>query len=119
MTPRKGRFGLLVTASIVGAILLTSCTCKIKEEQQAMINQLRTAEKTMAEDHKKAESDKNKILAELNSRDAEVRKCNEKKAFVQEKLARYPDMWPDWNPNPPAPAEPEAAPETSTTKKKK
>jgi len=104
MAFRKDRAGLLLAAAFGAAIVLSSCTCKIKEEQQAMINQLRTSDKQLSADTKKAESDKAKILAEVTSRQGEVRRCNEKKAFVQDKMARWPDVWPDWNPNEPAPA---------------
>lgn len=106
-----------MAATAMGAVLvLTSCTCTIKEEQQAMINQLRTAEKQLTADIAKAETDRSKISGELSSREAELRKCNEKKAFVQEKLARFPQAWPDWNP-----AEPVAPPvePTQPTKKKR
>jgi outer membrane murein-binding lipoprotein Lpp len=100
------RANLLLASAFGAALLLTSCTCKIKEEQQAMINQLRTSEKQLSADIQKAEGDKTKILAEVTSRQGEVRRCNEKKAFVQDKMARWPDVWPDWNPNQPAPAMP-------------
>lgn len=102
----KDRAGLLMATAFGAAFLLTSCTCKIKEEQLAMINQLRTSDKQISADIKKTEADKTKILAELTSRQGEVRRCNEKKAFVQDKMARWPDVWPDWNPNQPAPAAP-------------
>lgn len=100
------RAGLLLATAFGAAFLLASCTCKIKEEQQAMINQLRTSEKQISADIQKTEADKTKILAEVTSRQGEVRRCNEKKAFVQDKMARWPDVWPDWNPNQPAPAVP-------------
>lgn len=117
MANQRDRAILYAMASVCAALVLTSCTCKIKEEQQAMINQMRTSEKTLQADLKKAESDKAKIASELSARQGEVRRCNEKKAFVEEKLSKFPNIWPGWDPNPPAPAEP--AVETSTTKKKK
>ena len=104
MALKIDRAGLLTAAAACAVLLLTSCTCKIKEEQQAMINQLRTDSKQYTEDMKKAEADKSKILAELNARQGEVRQCNEKKAFVQDKMNKWPNIWPDWDPNAPAPA---------------
>jgi outer membrane murein-binding lipoprotein Lpp len=118
MTFRIDRTGMYALAAFGAALLLTSCTCKIKEEQQAMINQLRTSEKQLQADLKKAEGDKAKIAQEVSARQGEVRRCNEKKAFVSDKLAKFPDVWPGWDPNPPAPVE-EPAVEKSTTKKKK
>ena len=117
MAIKRDRAILYAFATVCVSLVLTSCTCKIKEEQQAMINQLRTSDKQLAADIKKAEGDKAKIASELSARQGEVRRCNEKKAFVTEKLNKFPDIWPGWDPNPPAPVEPSV--ETSTTKKKK
>lgn len=114
MALHRNRTGMLVAAAVGFGLILTSCTCKIKEEQQAMINQLRTSEKALGADIQKAESDKAKIASEINARQGEVRRCNEKKAFVQDKMARWPDVWPDWSPNQPEPA---PAPETTPKKK--
>jgi len=118
MAFRNDRTGMYALAAIGVALVLTSCTCKIKEEQQAMINQLRTSEKQLQADVKKAEGDKSKIASEVSARQGEVRRCNEKKAFVQDKMAKWPDIWPGWDPNPPAPVE-EPMIEKSTTKKKR
>lgn len=108
---------MLATAAFGAALVLTSCTCHIKEEQQAMINQLRTEEKQLNADIAKAESDKSRISNELSARENEVRQCNERKAFVQDKMNKWPNIWPDWDPN--APAADEEAPMKSTNKKQR
>ena len=87
----------------------------IKEEQQAMINQLRTEEKQLNSDIAKADSDKGRITNELNNRQAEVRRCDEQRAFVQDKMNKWPNIWPDYDPNAPA----GDAVIESTTKKKR
>lgn len=98
----------LILASIVVTAVLSSCSCKIKEEQQTMINKLRTEERQLTADTETAERNRTRISSELNSRQAETRQCNERKAFVQDKMSRWPNIWPDWDPNAPvvAPAEP-------------
>lgn len=116
MASRKGRASMLATAAFGAALVLTSCTCHIKEEQQAMIDQLRIEEKQLNADIAKAESDKSRITNELSAREGEVRKCNERKAFVQDKMNKWPNIWPDWDPN--APVEPEAPAPTKSTNKK-
>lgn len=113
----KERTGVVAAAAFGAALVLTSCTCHIKEEQQAMINQLRTEERQLNDDIAKAEKDKTRIGSELAARQGEVRKCNERKAFVQDKMNKWPNIWPDWDPNPPAP--PVEDVKTTTTKKKK
>ncbi|NQW28932.1 MAG: hypothetical protein HQ472_00275 [Ignavibacteria bacterium] len=107
MTLLKSRAGLVAFAAIGAVIVLSSCTCKIKDEQKAMINQLRADEKQLTADIEKAEKDKTRINNELASREGEVRKCTERKNFVQDKLNKFPDMWPDWKVTPdPVPVPP-------------
>ena len=107
----------LTSAFVGAALVLTSCTCKIKDEQQAMINQLRTDEKQLTADIAKAETEKTKINAELSSRQADLRKCNERLNFVKDKMARWPHVWTGWDPN--SPIEEIPAPAQPTTKTKK
>jgi septal ring factor EnvC (AmiA/AmiB activator) len=110
--PRLGKgmgVGTLAVVSMGAALVLTSCTCKIKEEQMATITQLRTEERQLNADIEKATRDKARITGELSSRESEVRQCNEKKAFVQDKLNKWPSVWPDYDPNAPAPAPTPAA----------
>ncbi len=118
MTDLRSKAPWLLSAAIGAALVLTSCTCTIKEEQQAMINQLRTDEKQLNADIAKAEGDKSKINSELNGRQAEVRKCNEKRAFVQEKISRWPNIWPNWDPSQPV-GMPQTEVETKSSTKKK
>jgi len=96
--------GAVVAIAAIGtALVLTSCTCKIKDEQLASIRQLRSDEKQLAMDITKAESDGTRIQGELNSRQGEVRNCNQRLVFVQDKKAKWPNVWGDWDPNAPEP----------------
>ncbi|MCX6139929.1 MAG: hypothetical protein NTX15_03725 [Candidatus Kapabacteria bacterium] len=107
--------GALVAIATLGtALVLTSCTCKIKDEQLAQIRQLRTDEKQLAVDMKKSQSDLARIQGELSGRQGEVRNCNQRLSFVQDKKAKWPNVWPDWDPNAP---EPVPAPPTTPKKK--
>ena len=119
MAFRKGRTSSMLAAAFGTALLITSCTCTIKEEQQAMINKARTDEKQLQADIAKAEGDKSRITSELNNRQAEVRRCAEQKAFVQDKLNKWPDFWPDWDPTPEPPPVEDTGIEKSTQKKKR
>lgn len=99
---------LLILASLTVTAVLSSCSCKIKDEQQNLINRLRTDERQLVIDTETADRNKTRISGELNTRQGEVRQCNERKAFVQDKLSRWPNIWPDWDPNAPVvqPVEP-------------
>lgn len=102
------RVGAVATLALGAMLVLSSCTCKIKDEQLSMIKTLRAGDKQLNADITKAEGDKSRIANELSSRESEVRRCNEKKAFVQDKLSAWPNAWGDWDPNavPPAPVAP-------------
>ncbi len=107
--------GALVALATLGtALVLTSCTCKIKDEQLAKVRQLRSDEKQLNADIQKAESDRSRIQNELASREGEVRNCNQRLSFVQQKSAAWPAVW-DWDPYAP---EPEPAPAVTPKKKK-
>lgn len=97
---------MLILASLTVTAVLSSCSCKIKDEQQNLINRLRTEERQLVIDTETAERNKTRISGELNTRQGEVRQCNERKAFVQDKMSRWPNIWPDWDPNAPVQPEP-------------
>lgn len=92
---------MLILASLTVTAVLSSCSCKIKDEQQNLINRLRADERQLVIDTETAERNKTRISGELNARQGEVRQCNERKAFVQDKMSRWPNIWPDWDPNAP------------------
>ncbi len=93
--------GALPVALLGTALVLASCTCKIKEEQLSQIRQIRTQDKQTAADITKAESDKSRVARELASRQTEVRSCNDRLSFVQQKKSQWPNIWGDWDPNAP------------------
>jgi outer membrane murein-binding lipoprotein Lpp len=103
----------LALAAIGTALVMTSC-CNISDEQLAKIRQLRAEEKQLTADIQKAESDRSKIQTELSSRQGEVRQCNQRLSFVQDKKSKWPNVWPSWDPT--VPVEEPAA--TTPTKKK-
>jgi len=98
------------------ALVLASCTCKIKEEQMSQIRQLRTEDKQTAADIQKAEAEKSRVDKELASRQGDVRQCNQRLSFVQQKKSQWPNVFQDWDPSAPEPAA--AEPATTQPKKK-
>jgi outer membrane murein-binding lipoprotein Lpp len=103
--PRFGSGGIVVVA-MAAAVVLSSCTCKIKEDQLASIKQLRAEEKQLTADIEMADKNATKLKGELGSRQGETRRCIEQKSFVEQKLQNFPNVWPDWDPNAPDPVEP-------------
>lgn len=92
--------GILVTIVAFG-LLFSSCSNKITEEQLMQLRELRKQERSLNETISKRKDEKMKLERELNSRKAELKECQDKTNFVKDKLANWPDVWPDWKPTPP------------------
>ncbi len=89
------RYGALVVA-VACAATLASCSNKITEEQLARLRELRQQEQTLNQQIRAKKDERSRIQGEMNTRRAELDRCNQDKAFVQGKLAQWPDVWPDW-----------------------
>jgi len=112
------KYSATIPVALLGvALVLASCTCKIKEEQMSQIRQLRTDDKQTASDIQKAEGERARVEKELASRQGDVRQCNQRLSFVQQKKAQWPNVFQDWDPI--APETPAVAPEPETKKNKK
>lgn len=94
-----------ITRIGVGSLLLAfvlfaaSCTSMISEEQLQQLKELRKQERSLTEMIEKKKDQKSRLERELKSRQAELDNCTEQKEFVQDKLSRWPDIWPDYDPN--------------------
>lgn len=84
------------TIALAAMIFLGSCTSKITEEQLKQLRDLRTQERGLSESIQQKKDEKSRLERELNARKAELKKCSDEKKFVQEKLAKWPDVWPDY-----------------------
>ena len=86
---------------IVGAgAILVSCTCKIKDEQLSKLAELRRQERALSSDLTAQQSARTRLNSELTARTAEVNDCNGKLEIVKQRLAAWPNIWPDWTPAP-------------------
>jgi septal ring factor EnvC (AmiA/AmiB activator) len=102
----------LLIAGCAGLMLFASACCSVKEEQLAAIRQLRVDEKQLNADIETAEKNRATVARELASRQGDLQRCNDQKAAIERNLSNWPNIWPDWDPNPPAPAPVEPAPTT-------
>lgn len=91
------KVGITIPVIILG-LVFSSCSNKITEEQLMQLRELKKQERSLSESINKKKDNKMKLERELNSRRAELRDCQEKTRFVKEKLAKWPDVWPDWKP---------------------
>jgi hypothetical protein len=94
------RYGALVLA-VVSMAALASCSSKITEEQLARLRDLRQKEQTLTQQIRAKKDERSRLQSEVNARRAELDKCAKDKAFVQSKLAQWPDVWPDYKDVPP------------------
>lgn len=87
-----------VSAILIATFVLTDCTSMITEEQMAQLEELRRQEATIGDGIAKANKTISKLDGELSSRKAELKDCEEQKAFIEQKLKQWPNVWPDWTP---------------------
>lgn len=86
----------LCICGVIAASVLAGCSNKITEEQLAMLQELKKREAALNQEIKTKEQEVSRVKAEVNARKADMNKCNDKKAFVQDKLSRWPNIWPDY-----------------------
>lgn len=87
--------GALIIAFSLG---LGSCSSKITEEQLMTLKELRKEERSLSEQIKKKQDEKSKLEVEIKTRRTELKKCQDEVDFIKQKLALWPDIWPDWKP---------------------
>jgi septal ring factor EnvC (AmiA/AmiB activator) len=88
-----------VSSILVAFVLfVSSCTSMITEEQLQQLNELRKQERSLTEMIDKKKQQKSRLEQELKSRQVELDDCQKKKEFVQDKLSKWPDIWPDYKP---------------------
>lgn len=79
------------------------------------LRELRKQQSSLTESINKKKDEKSRLERELNARKAELKDCQEKTQFVKDKLAKWPDIWPDWKYVEPTP---ESAPTKEAPTKK-
>ncbi|MGB9770670.1 MAG: hypothetical protein ACPLX7_01665 [Candidatus Kapaibacteriota bacterium] len=106
----------LLFAFVVTSLVLSSCSNKITQEQLMQLRELRKQQSALTESINKKKDEKAKLERELNARKSELKDCEERTQFVKDKLAKWPDVWPDWKYVEPTP-EPAPVPEQAPVKK--
>lgn len=81
-----------------GGIGLTSCSNDITAEQLAEISSLRKEKRSLSQKVETKQGELSEIEREINAQQSKLDDCNERQRFVKEKLAQWPNMWPDWKP---------------------
>lgn len=92
----------ICSAFLVSSMLLTNCVSKITEEQLMQLKDLRKQEVTLNQEIANKSTEITKVERELAARKAEADNCNKEKNYIKQKLAQWPNIWPDYTPNAPA-----------------
>jgi outer membrane murein-binding lipoprotein Lpp len=95
------KLGSLVSMGIVvlgGTLVLSSCTCKVNEEQLAKLADIRKQEKTLNSEISEQQNAKSKVDRELQARTNEANDCNGRRDIVKQRLSSWPNIWPDYTP---------------------
>ncbi len=85
---------------LIGSVIITSCSCKITEEQLEKIADLRRQEKTVSSEITSTQNERAKMNKELQARKAEADDCNQKRNIVRQRLSQWPNIWPDYTVQP-------------------
>jgi hypothetical protein len=72
----------------------------ITEEQKIMLTELRRKEVSLGDEITKINSANMKLEGEIKSSQAVADDCNKRRKFVEDKLKNWPNVWPDYTPNP-------------------
>jgi len=102
---------ILALAGLIATVALAGCSSKITDEQLARLRQLRQQENTLQQQIRQKRDEKSRLQGEINRLRADLDQCSKDRAFVQGKLAQWPDVWPDWK------YVPETTPTTSTPRR--
>lgn len=97
---------------VIAGLAISSCSNKITEEQLIQIKELRKSERALDDKIASQKTELSEIEKELAARKAVLDDCNKRQEYVRNKLNSWPNIWPDWSPEPPA------APVTGTEQKK-
>ena len=103
--------------ALVAALTIVGCTPKVTDEQLSKLRELRAESARLTTEIQKKDAEKVRLDGELARRRSEAKECADKLAFVQDKMSKWPNVWPDYDPN--APVTPPPAPEPDKTKGKK
>ncbi|MFY8161230.1 MAG: hypothetical protein ACOVNU_07855 [Candidatus Kapaibacteriota bacterium] len=91
---------ILAIFVVFAPLLLTDCTPMITEEQKIMLTELRRKEVSLGDEITKINSANMKLEGEIKSSQAVADDCNKRRKFVEDKLKNWPNVWPDYTPNP-------------------
>ncbi len=91
---------ILLTAIFSSSVIMTSCSCKVTDEQLAQIAELRRQQKAVSAEITSTQNEKSKMNRELQNRKTEADNCNKKRDIVKQRLNQWPNIWPDYTPQP-------------------
>ena len=97
------RFGSLISMTLVvfvAGLVLSSCTCKIKEDQLSKIADLRRQERSLTSEISDVQNTKARVDRELQTRQSEYNDCDGRRGIVKQRLSAWPNIWPDYTPEP-------------------
>ncbi|MCU0424699.1 MAG: hypothetical protein MUF71_03620 [Candidatus Kapabacteria bacterium] len=88
---------LIAAGGFIAVSVLTGCgAAKITDEQKAQIAELRRQQASLGEKIKLRQSEIARLESEIADRERAVAKCNEDKTALEQRLAKFPNAWPDY-----------------------
>ncbi len=86
----------LAMAFLAGSMFVSSCSNKITEEQLAKLKDMRHQEKINLDAIAKKKAENSALEKEIKARKQELNDCSKTSDFIKQKLAQWPNVWPDY-----------------------
>lgn len=99
----------VICATSYALLCSSSCASKITDEQKNQLSELRRQQASLGEKIKLKANEISRLESEIADRERAVAKCNEEKTALEQRLAKWPNAWPDYT---------EPAKDTTSAKKK-
>lgn len=91
---------VLAIFTVFAILSLTDCTPMITEEQKIMLQELRRKERSLGDEISKINSENVRLESEIKNAQSVADDCNKKRKFIEDKLKTWPNVWPDYTPEP-------------------
>lgn len=82
----KKSMTLMIGAVVITGLLLAGCSSNASQEELRQLEELKAEVASMEKEVQNLESEKARLQASIANQDAQIKKCNDDKAVVQQRL---------------------------------
>lgn len=82
----KKSMTLMIGAVVITGLLLAGCSSNASQEELRQLEELKAEVASMEKEVQNLESEKARLQASIAEQDAQIKKCNDDKAIVEQRL---------------------------------